>query len=1408
MAEASIDKLSIEVSSTAASAVRDIRDLSEALKGLKTSVGKGADKLSGLAKGLAAVKAASSGLQVSNLRQLNELRLNASVGRNFKTLASAVALMPADAQARVAPLASLKALDGVKISATVGTNLAKIATAMTFMPSDTAARLAGLPTLKHLNGVKISSSVPSNLLKLAQAVRAFPADAGTRLSGLARTLLPLKQLNGMRITTALNGLRELPGVLRRYETLNVRNLTAQLDQLNPRLRSLAASANALRLAFNRMPASLRTVAAATRTVTSANRRLETSQKGVASNSLAMAGKIGGLTIAFHYLWEGMTSCVHEVNTFIENMNLFQASMGQYTQSATEFGNKVQSLMGIDFGQWARNQGVFQTLITGMGDTADRAAVMSQQLTQLGYDISSFYNISVEDAMLKLQSGMAGELEPLRRLGWDLSNARMQLEATKLGIQGNVQEMTQAEKVGLRYHMIMTQVTQVHGDMARTIASPANQLRVLQAQVTLAARSIGNLLIPMLNAILPYAIAAAKAIRILAQTIASFFGIDATFEVDYSNLDTSGIATGAEAVEDTADAFDDAGAAAEEATKKVEEYKNTVMGFDELNKLNDVAEHEDGGSGGSGAGAGAGSPSAGGVDLPLDTYDFLDGLDDYITKLSDELAEKMVGALKKILPLVAGIGTGIAAWKIGQKLMKELPILAEHLARASKNASSLANNLLKAGKTTVGGKVDNMLGALSRGLGSAAGFLSNMVLSAGKFAPILAGVAATVAVMVARTVDLWLNSEKFRDGIMAVADLLGKIPELIMHVPDIFADIAKWAGEVWEAIKNWAASLGIDLSFLDPLLAGFKAFADLVGEQVMGLVKALDLDFADLVITVAGLIMVITGVGAPFGAALLAFEAITVAIRAIGYASEACVEPVDELAEVSEETAERFGTSLDSMEGAIKEIDELDFGNAVVTEEDVASVGEKCADIRDTILNNLDAKRNEELASIEAMAGFMTPEEIERAKQRVNDSYDQQQAAVSAGTEEINAILAQASEDGVALSQEQSDRINEILDMQYQQLIETSGASSEEIAKIDEAMKNNQEAAALQAAESVISEAQRVRDERKAAAEQDYKNQYDVAMKLYEAGDIDKQRCDEIIKAAEKQKDMTLQHADEQYNGIVEKTEKGLGDAASKFDFHTGKIKSNWEQFCDTVGRDWKDFTDNVGRNWDALWSGVGETFNYAKQRVLDAFSSLCSNIMSWYQTYIEPTLQKFGELARDAGEKVGSFLSDPVGAIKRAWQDICDWFQRNVIDPIQNAFSWMHIDIPAPKLPHLDWHWQNLLGDFGGISFPVFDGISWYARGGFPEEGELFMARESGPELVGTMGGQSAVANNQQIVEGIEQGVISAMLQVLPSFRSSREEGDVTLVLNVDGRELARAQARGAAQAARSGHLKPELGFA
>lgn len=534
---------------------------------------------------------------------------------------------------------------------------------------NSALSKVNLSGLKDLSGVKVSSTLSKNLKGIADALEMIPAGSVAKLRNISTAFSGLKGVSLSKST--VNNLQQLPVVFKEYEKLNMSALATQIGDLNRKIAPLAINISRLASAYKSLPRSMQTAGTAARSVAASNRYLSESNKALEKSNSRLGTSIGSVTSRFG-LWArsattgllsfaGFTgvfdATIGNVNSYIENMNLFEASMGKYTQAATEYGMKIQDALGIDFGEWARNQGVFQTLMTGMGETADRAAIMSQQMTQLGYDIASFYNLDVDTAMLKIQSGIAGELEPLRRLGWDLSNARMQLEATKLGIDKSVQSMTQAEKVGLRYHLIMTQVTQTHGDMARTIMSPANQLRVLKSQIVLAARAIGNLFIPMLNAVLPYVIAFTKAIRFCAESIASIFGWDLKFEVDYSTLDTSGISTGG--TDALADSLDNADKSAKKAKKSAQEYKNTVMGFDELNKLNDTPENNSGsGSGTGGAGAGGG-----GLDIPLEQYDFLAGLKDNLSAMTDEMAQGMV----KLLPYIGAVASGLAAWKIASSL---------------------------------------------------------------------------------------------------------------------------------------------------------------------------------------------------------------------------------------------------------------------------------------------------------------------------------------------------------------------------------------------------------------------------------------------------------------------------------------------------------------------------------------------------------------------------------------------------------------------------------------------------------------------------------------------------------------------------------------------------------------------
>ena len=325
------------------------------------------------------------------------------------------------------------------------------------------------------------------------------------------------------------------------------------------------------------------------------------------------------------------SAVEKSMDYTENMNLFTVSMGEYASEAKAYAETVSEAMGIDTSEWIRSQGVFMTMATGFGVAGDRAATMSKNLTQLGYDLASFYNMDVEDAMTKIKSGLAGELEPLRAIGYDLSQAKLEATALALGIDKSVSSMTQAEKAQLRYYAIMTQVTVAQGDMARTLDDPANQVRVLKAEFSMAAREIGNVFIPALNAILPYAIAVTRVIGNLAQNIAGLFGYKAP-ELDDST---------SKVVENTDAVTENLGDAQKEAKK----LKSYMLGIDELNVINPDA--------GSASADAAGSA----FEFELPEYDFMKGL---IESKVDGIVTTIEGALAEIFSIVSGASLAIGA----------------------------------------------------------------------------------------------------------------------------------------------------------------------------------------------------------------------------------------------------------------------------------------------------------------------------------------------------------------------------------------------------------------------------------------------------------------------------------------------------------------------------------------------------------------------------------------------------------------------------------------------------------------------------------------------------------------------------------------------------------------------------
>lgn len=1261
--------------------------------------------------------------------------------------------------------------------------------------ASTLQRLAnGLVALKSAaqgNGFKTAANGASALM------RALTKSSVVNTANLTKVSTALKGFAGVKISrSSISSLERLPVVVKNLGGTDVAKFSAQLSALSAALAPFSAQVRELAAAWAQLPSSLNSVARSARTVVSANKQLARANEQVSTSSskakggLSSFGKAlaaGGVLAALYKIRDAMAESVSAINEYVESMNLAQTVMGnaEFTKMAGTlegieykssynidtgegegFWTQAQELMGIDSAEAIKYQAVFEDIITGMGVARSSAEAMSQQLTQLGYDISSFNNISVSEAMQKIQSGVSGELEPMRRIGYDLSVARLQQDAYKMSLDQSVSSMTQAEKAQLRYYEMITQITEAHSDLARTLNSPANQMRILSAQVQILARNFGALLLPALNAIVPVLTAVIKLAQEAVASLAALFGVDLSdYFADLSTVDYSSMMGDAddadEGIEATADALDDAADAAEAATEAVEEYKNSVMGFDELNKLNDTTEKAASTPTSAAKAATATTPtvdSGKGLDLSGLGYDFFDGL---ALSNVEEAIEKVREALKTLIPIAAGVGAAFAAWKIGSALLSALgdtakvsQTVGKHLAANQKAANSLSRMTFPGAQRLAG-----WVGNAGISMALMATKASEVVASLGKFG--FAAIAVAIGMCVTHFVNLWQNSEHFRKGLEVIGDVLGSIAS---WAGEAFTAIGSFIGGIVDGIAQFFASLNIDIQVPQPLIDFFNA----IGEFI----KGLDLQWTDMgmIATGAGLILAGVLTGNPIivaaGVVVEALEAVSIAIRAIGYAASPVHESMDALADVSEETASRFGTSLDSMEDVIREVDAIDFADAVVTQEDVDSIAGKVDDIKNTILDNLDAKRNEELANVDLLAGMITDEQVEATKAKINETYDSMAESATNGAARITEIMASASAENRTLTDEEAAEIKRIRSEMQQTLIETSGASADEMKSISDAMANNEKAAAEQAASEVIKNAIAARDEAVRTAWDTYDAKMAAADAALEAGAITREDYDRIAESARQTAQEQQDAANEAYygaDGVVARTKAGLGECSENIDYETGEQKSKIQVAFETAAQ-------TVGSVFESMGEGIRQKLE---------------EIKAWYEDVQEK--------AHEIGDRIEAFLEDPVTPIREAWQGLSQWFDENVCQPIGNFFKGMintvidflnfmigqlnsfRIDIPEPA------------ASLVGTSYFGFDigYIPRLAKGGVLDEGQLFVANEAGPEMVGTMDGHTAVANNTQIVEGIQQGVAQAMLSILPSLMQQQGGGDVVLVM--DSKEIARA---------------------
>lgn len=538
--------------------------------------------------------------------------------------------------------------------------------------------LNGISSVNTTAGVKSVNSVVNSIKKIPNALSALNGVDFYSMSGsitqLTNALAPLSilDISGLKsLGSAFKAIGTVTDLTDKLKAADLDSFADSCQKISVALAPLASQLDKVGNAFARLPPQLSKVVTQANRVTAANERQKKSYMSL-SNQLNGFMRSAAKLVSLKAIATYLGNAAGKFNSYYEAANLFGVSMKGLTGEASTFINKMETLLGIDPTEAMNNMATIQGLTTSFGMASDKAYVLSKNLTQLGYDLASLKNIPVAESFTKIQAAISGELEPIRRLGVDLSQARLQQELLNLGYSQSVSTLSQADKAVLRYIAIMKQTTDAQGDFARTLSSPANMIRILQAQLNSLARAVGSLLYPALKSILPPLIAAVELVKELVTGIASLMGVKVEFP-DFSSA--------SDAVGGVTDAMDNTTKATGKAAKA---FKNYIMGFDELN----VIQKDNGSSGGSGSGAGAAGNILGDVDLS--GYDMFKQYNEEFAKQIDTLKQK----IKDMLPAIGAVTAALALWKIVDFLTDVSTAIAK-MTELQKLALSIATVVIEA-----------------------------------------------------------------------------------------------------------------------------------------------------------------------------------------------------------------------------------------------------------------------------------------------------------------------------------------------------------------------------------------------------------------------------------------------------------------------------------------------------------------------------------------------------------------------------------------------------------------------------------------------------------------------------------------------------------------------------------------
>lgn len=511
---------------------------------------------------------------------------------------------------------------------------------------------SGLRALEQVRGVKISSSIPNQLNALNTALKNVRWTDGDKIRTLVDGLRPLSELGRANMTSFINQLGKLPALIDELEKADVDKFTRQMKELAAAMKPFADEMQKVSNGFSAFPSRIQRLIASTDRYNNSVNRATT---GTKAWSNALTGiKLSTVLYASNRIGAALAGYMYQASEWEGIMYRFGRAFGKEAEENYKWINRLNAELQINVQQFMQYASIYGTMLKGFGVAQKDAAAMAMNYTELTYDIWAGYNDiykSFEDAAVAVRSAIAGEVEPIRRAGFTIVDSQLKITAANYGIAYSTQSASEELKSYLRYLTLIDQAKaqDLIGTYAREMTTAEGLMRTLRQQLTSLSQAFGSFLLPALVKVLPYVQAFVELIGEAIAALAQLFGIDLK-PVDF------GVSSGASAAGDMADNLGDAAGAA----KKLKQY---TAGFDELNVF-------DPNQGAGGAGAGV---SGGGYEGEFDIGKLWDeSIFENINSQVDELKEN----LKGVLSTVTSIAAGILAWKVAKDFLAALKLLKE------------------------------------------------------------------------------------------------------------------------------------------------------------------------------------------------------------------------------------------------------------------------------------------------------------------------------------------------------------------------------------------------------------------------------------------------------------------------------------------------------------------------------------------------------------------------------------------------------------------------------------------------------------------------------------------------------------------------------------------------------------